>query len=126
MTAAEGDNIGLQQDNDYVWVHNCDLFYGDAGSDADQIKGDGALDCKNSTYITFSYNHFWDNGKASLLGLSEGTTSGLYITYHHNWFDHSDSRHPRVRYYSAHIYNNYYDGNSKYGAGSTLGSSVFR
>ncbi|MFC4475717.1 T9SS type A sorting domain-containing protein [Flavobacterium chungangensis] len=120
-----GDNVGMQQDNDHVWVHNCDLFYGNAGSDADQIKGDGALDNKTSTYITMSYNHFWDNGKASLLGLSEGTTSGLYVTYHHNWFDHSDSRHPRVRYYSAHIYNNYYDGVSKYGAGSTLGSSLF-
>ena len=120
-----GDDFGLQQDNDHVWVHNCDMFYGDAGSDADQIKGDGALDNKNSTYITFSYNHFWDNGKASLLGLSEGTTTGLYITYHHNWFDHSDSRHPRVRYYSAHVYNNYYDGNAKYGVGSTMGSSVF-
>lgn len=120
-----GDDFGLQQDNDHIWLHNCDMFYGDAGSDADQIKGDGALDNKNSTYITFSYNHFWDNGKASLLGLSEGTTTGLYITYHHNWFDHSDSRHPRVRYYSAHVYNNYYDGNAKYGIGSTLGSSVF-
>ncbi|WP_281634508.1 T9SS type A sorting domain-containing protein [Flavobacterium luteolum] len=120
-----GDNVGMQQDNDHVWVHNCDLFYGNAGSDADQIKGDGALDNKTSTYITMSYNHFWDNGKASLLGLSEGTTSGLYVTYHHNWFDHSDSRHPRVRYYSAHIYNNYYDGVSKYGAGSTMGSSLF-
>lgn len=120
-----GDDFGLQQDNDHIWLHNCDMFYGDAGSDADQIKGDGALDNKNSTYITFSYNHFWDSGKASLLGLSEGTTTGLYITYHHNWFDHSDSRHPRVRYYSAHVYNNYYDGNSKYGVGSTMGSSVF-
>jgi len=123
--SSEGDNIGLQQNNDYVWVHNCDLFYGDAGSDADQVKGDGAMDCKKSTYVTFSYNHFWDSGKSNLLGLSEGTTAGLYITYHHNWYDHSDSRHPRVRYYSAHVYNNYYDGNSKYGVGSTLGSSVF-
>ena len=120
-----GDNIGLQQDNDHIWVHNCDLFYGNAGSDADQIKGDGALDNKGSTYITFSYNHFWDSGKASLLGLSEGGPAGLYITYHHNWFDHSDSRHPRVRFYSAHVYNNYYDGNSKYGVGSTENSSVF-
>jgi pectate lyase len=120
-----GDNVGMQQDNDHVWVHNCDLFYGDAGSDADQIKGDGAMDNKGSTYITLAYNHFWDSGKASLLGLSEGTTAGLYITYHHNWFDHSDSRHPRVRYYSAHIYNNFFDGNSKYGSGSTLGSSLF-
>ena len=120
----EGDNVGLQQDNEHIWVHNCDMFYGDAGSDADQIKGDGALDCKKSNYVTFSYNHFWDNGKCNLLGLSEGSTD-YYITYHHNWYDHSDSRHPRVRYYSAHVYNNYYDGNAKYGVGSTLGSSVF-
>ena len=125
VNSGEGDNIGLQQDNKYIWVHNTDHFYGMPGSDADQFKGDGSLDCKKSTYVTFSYNHFWDNGKSNLLGLSEGTTDSLYITYHHNWYDHSDSRHPRVRYYSAHVYNNYYDGNSKYGVGSTLGSSVF-
>jgi pectate lyase len=125
VNSSEGDNISLQQENDYVWVHNLDLFYGHAGSDADQIKGDGAMDVKRSTYVTISYNHFWDTGKSNLLGLSEGTTSGLFITYHHNWYDHSDSRHPRVRYYSAHVYNNYYDGIAKYGVGSTLGSSVF-
>lgn len=125
VDSSEGDNYTLQQSCDHVWVHNCDSFYGMAGSDSDQAKGDGALDCKKSTYITFSYNHFWDNGKCNLLGLSEGTTEDLYITYHHNWYDHSDSRHPRVRYYSAHVYNNYYDGNAKYGIGSTLGSSIF-
>ena len=125
VDSAEGDNVSLQQSNKNVWVHNCDMFYGAPGGDADQKKGDGALDCKKSTYVTFSYNHFWDSGKCNLLGLSEGTTSDLYITYHHNWYDHSDSRHPRCRYYSAHIYNNYYDGNSKYGAGACLGSSLF-
>ena len=123
--SGEGDNIGLQQDNEYVWIHHCDFFYGHAGSDSDQAKGDGALDCKRSTYVTFSYNHFWDTGKSNLLGLSESGTEGLYITYHHNWYDHSDSRHPRVRFYSAHVYNNYYDGIAKYGVGSTMGSSVF-
>jgi pectate lyase len=123
--STNGDDFGLQQDNDHIWIHNNEMYYGDAGSDADQIKGDGAMDVKLSTYVTISYNHFVDNGKCSLLGLSEGTTTGLYITYHHNWFDHSDSRHPRVRYYSAHVYNNYYDGIAKYGAGSTLGSSLF-
>lgn len=129
VNSGEGDNIGLQQNNAYIWVHHNDFFYGDAGSDADQAKGDGALDCKKSSYVTFSYNHFWDNGKSNLLGLSEKVYSydatDYYITYHHNWYDHSDSRHPRVRYYNAHVYNNYYDGNAKYGAGSTLGSSVF-
>lgn len=125
VDSAEGDNVSLQQSCKNVWVHNCDMFYGAAGGDADQAKGDGALDCKKSTYVTFSYNHFWDSGKCNLLGLSEGTTSDLFITYHHNWYDHSDSRHPRCRYYSAHVYNNYYDGNSKYGAGACLGASVF-
>lgn len=123
--SSEGDDCGLQQSTDHIWVHNCDFFYGDAGSDTDQAKGDGALDCKKSTYITFSYNHFYDNGKCNLLGLSEGTTDDLYVTYHHNWYDHSDSRHPRVRYYSAHVYNNYYDGNAKYGIGATMGASIF-
>lgn len=122
--AGEGDNVGLQQDNDYVWVHHNDLFYGSAGGDADQAKGDGAMDAKKSNYVTMSYNHFWDTGKSNLLGLSEGPNPG-FVTYHHNWYDHSDSRHPRIRYFTVHVYNNYYDGNSKYGIGSTLGSSVF-
>ena len=122
--SSEGDNCGLQQGNDHVWVHNCDFFYGDAGSDADQVKGDGALDTKTSTYITHSYNHFWDNGKCNLQGMKSEKEEN-YITYHHNWYDHSDSRHPRIRTCSVHSYNNYFDGNAKYGVGVTLGASAF-
>ena len=120
----EGDDVGLQQDNDHVWVHNCDFFYGHAGSDVDQKKGDGALDTKTSTYVTHSYNHFYDTGKSNLQGMKSETTSN-YITYHHNWYDHADSRCPRIRTCTVHVYNNYYDGNSKYGIGATMGSSVF-
>lgn len=122
--SGEGDDIGLQQNNDHVWVHNCDLFYGDAGSDADQAKGDGALDTKTSTYITHSYNHFWDSGKCNLQGMKSEKAENC-ITYHHNWYDHSDSRHPRIRTCTVHIYNNYYDGNAKYGVGVTMGASAF-
>ena len=122
--SSEGDDVGLQQADDHCWVHNCDMFYGDAGSDADQVKGDGALDTKKSTYITHSYNHFWDNGKCNLQGANTSDTSN-YITYHHNWYDHSDSRHPRVRVATVHVYNNYYDGNAKYGIGSTSDSDIF-
>ncbi|WP_299518759.1 pectate lyase, partial [uncultured Flavobacterium sp.] len=124
LTASgEGDNIGLQQDNDYVWVHNNDLFYGNPGGASDQAKGDGALDVKRSGNVTISYNHFWDTGKSNLLG--NGSETPRLLTYHHNWYDHSDSRHPRVRSHTVHIYNNFYDGVSKYGAGSTLASSLF-
>lgn len=122
--SSEGDDCGLQQSNDHIWVHNCDFFYGDAGSDADQAKGDGALDTKTSTYVTHSYNHFWDNGKCNLQGMKSESTEN-YITYHHNWYDHSDSRHPRIRTCTVHIYNNYYDGNAKYGVGVTMGASAF-
>lgn len=121
----EGDNVSAEQDNDHIWVHNCDLFYGQEGTDDDQKKGDGMLDCKKSDWVTFSYNHFWDSGKSCLLGLEENSNE-YHATYHHNWFDHSDSRHPRVRYYTTHVYNNYYDGNSKYGIGGAAGgASIF-
>ncbi len=119
------DGISLDTNNNYVWVHNCDFFYGKTGSDSDQAKGDGTLDVKdNSQYNTYSYNHFWDSGKASLCGM-KSEAGPNYITYHHNWFDHSDSRHPRIRTMSVHVYNNYFDGNAKYGIGVTSGASCF-
>ncbi len=119
------DGISLDTDNFNCWVHNCDIFYGqDRGGD--QKKGDGSLDVKSgSDYCTFSYNHFWDSGKSSLCGMKEDSYQGWHMTYHHNWFDHSDSRHPRIRGDQVHIYNNYYDGNSKYGVGVTTGGSAF-
>ena len=122
--SSEGDSVSLASDNYHVWVHNCDFFYGDAGSDADQAKGDGALDTKVSQYVTYSYNHFWDCGKVHLNGNGDETVN--YITYHHNWYDHCDSRMPRVRVSdSIHVYNNFFDGISKYCVGATTGCSIF-
>lgn len=120
----DGDGVSLKEDH-YVWVHNNDYFYGDAGGDGDQAKGDGSMDLKDdSQYITVSYNHFWDSGKMSLCGM-HSETGDNWITYHHNWFDHSDSRHPRIRRMSVHVYNNYFDGNAKYGVGVTSGGNAF-
>jgi len=119
------DAVSMDTDNSNLWIHNLDLFYGRPGGAADQKKGDGTLDIKgDSKYSTLSYNHMWDNGKSSLCGMTSESGPN-YLTYHHNWFDHSDSRHPRIRTMSVHIYNNYYDGNSKYGVGATSGSDVF-
>ena len=120
----DGDGITLKQSVG-VWVHNNDIFYGNAGSDGDQAKGDGSMDLKdNSQYVTISYNHFWDSGKMSLCGMKSESGEN-WITYHHNWFDHSDSRHPRIRTMSVHVYNNYYDGNAKYGVGAAKDSEAF-
>ena len=123
-------NQGSSYDNmeikgtQHIWVHNNDYFYGEKGS-GDHGKGDGSLDSKDgASFCTFSYNHFHDTGKSNLCGMKSETVDNL-ICYHHNWFDHSDSRHPRVRTSSVHVWNNYYDGVAKYGVGVTMGASVF-
>ena len=118
------DGVSLDTKNCNIWVHNMDIFYGSTGGDSDQAKGDGSVDIKGaSTNVTVSYVHFWDSGKCSLCGMSD--SAEFLVTYHHNWFEHSDSRHPRIRVASVHIYNNYFDGNAKYGVGTTKGSSAF-
>lgn len=133
-TKVEMRNIGLVNFNDdgiqlkgtqHAWIHHNDFFYGNAGSAADQKKGDGSLDVKDdSRYCTFSYNHFWDSGKTSLCGMKSESGSN-FISYDHNWFDHSDSRHPRVRTMTVHVWNNYYDGVSKIGVGAVKGADIF-
>lgn len=119
------DAMSLDTNNSHVWIHNMDLFYGKKGGAADQAKGDGTVDIKgDSKYVTVAYNRFWDNGKASMCGMKSETGEN-WITYHHNWFDHSDSRMARVRTMSVHMYNNYYQHCDVYGVGATSGSSVF-
>lgn len=121
---AMDDGVSLDTNNSNIWVHHMDLFYGRA-SGGDHIKGDGSIDVKtDSKFVTIDNCHFWDTGKTSMCGMNKETGPN-YITYHHNWFDHSDSRHARVRTMSVHLWNNYYDGCAKYGIGATMGCSVF-
>ena len=120
------DAVSLDTDNRHIWIHNIDFFYGKPGKDADQVKGDGSIDIKyRSADITIAFNHFFDSGKVMGCGGATGEDVNLRITYHHNWFDHADSRCPRLHYVTAHIYNNYYDGVSVYGIGNTSETSAF-
>ncbi len=116
------DGISFDNTNEHLWGHNLDIFYGE-NKGGDKAKGDGAFDVKKTLYATVSANHYWDAGKCNLNSNGDQVD---YVTYHHNWFDHSDSRHPRVRVSQhLHVFNNYYDGNSKYGVGATTASCVF-
>ena len=118
------DGISLDTDNSNIWVHHMDMFYGKHGS-GDHDKGDGQVDVKSdSKYVTVSYCHYWDTGKTNMFGM-KSESGPNYISYDHNWFDHSDSRHPRVRTMSVHVWNNYFDNVAKYGVGATSGASVF-
>jgi len=121
----DGDAVSLEGHNHNTWVHHCDFFYGIPGRADDQIKGDGSIDMKyDSSFITISHNHFFDSGKTTFAG-GEHEEGPVYFTYHHNWFDHADSRVPRLTNATAHIYNNYMDGNHGMGVLATEGSCAF-
>ena len=123
MRYFKDDGVSIQSDNTNLWIHNNDFFYG-AQKGGDKSKGDGSTDIKDSQWCTVSYNHYWDSGKANLFG--NGDDKIDYISYHHNFLDHSDSRHPRVRSAQrVHVYNNYYRGVGKYGVGAARKSSIF-
>ena len=121
------DGISVTSNGKHLWLHNNDIFYGSTGKDADQVKGDGAIDIKLSQYCTVSYTHFFDCGKCSLLDANAKSENWVdQLTYHHNWFDHTDQRNPRCRNGRMfHVYNNYFDGNALYGIGMACGSSTF-
>ncbi|MEV0151051.1 MULTISPECIES: pectate lyase [unclassified Nonomuraea] len=119
ITGATDDLINVQMFSHHIWIDHNDLSDGD----------DGAVDIKRgSDFVTVSWNRFHDHDKTLLLGHDE--TAGpqdigrLRVTYHHNYFDGSDQRHPRVRFSAlVHVYNNYYRGNS-YGIASTYDAAV--
>ncbi|MEV4515306.1 family 16 glycoside hydrolase [Dactylosporangium sp. NPDC049525] len=96
------DSVNVQCYSHHVWVdHN--TFY---------PAYDGSVDVKRgSDLVTVSYNRFAGTDKSMLLGHSDGNgaqdTGYLHVTYHHNWLDGSNTRHPRVRFGYAHVYANY-------------------
>jgi pectate lyase len=91
---------------------------------------DGAIDVKRaSDYVTVSWNRVFNHEKTMLLGHSDDNASEdrgrLRVTYHHNWFDGTNSRHPRVRFGNpVHVYNNYYNNIGDYGVASTQEACV--
>ncbi len=114
------DAINVQTSATNIWIdHNS--FTGGK---------DGAVDIKRgSDFVTVSWNRVFNHDKSMLLGHSDDNGSQdrghLRVTYHHNWFDASTQRHPRVRFGNpVHVYNNYYRNNSGYGVASTEGAGV--
>ncbi|GAB3801938.1 pectate lyase family protein [Micromonospora zhanjiangensis] len=114
------DAINVQSSATNVWIDHNTFSNG----------YDGAVDIKRgSDFVTVSWNHVFNHDKSMLLGHSDDNaaedTGHLRVTYHHNWFDASTQRHPRVRFGNpVHVYNNYYYKNSGYGVASTMSAGV--
>jgi pectate lyase len=114
------DAVNVQDASTRVWIDHNTFSNGN----------DGAVDIKRaSDFITVSWNRFFDHDKTMLLGHSDGNGSQdrghLRVTYHHNWFDGTNQRHPRVRFGNpVHVYNNYYSNIGSYGVASTIEAGV--
>jgi len=96
------DSVNIQCYSHHVWVDHCTF----------NAATDGSLDVKRgSDLVTVSWNRFVSTDKTMLLGHSEDNGEQdrgfLRVTYHHNWFDDTATRTPRVRFGFAHVFNNY-------------------
>jgi pectate lyase len=115
----DDDAVNIQNESKNIWVDHCSFSNG----------ADGCVDVKRgSDYVTVSWNKFSNHQKTCLLGHSNSNGSQdkghLRVTYHHNYFNGTGSRHPRVRFSAlCHVYNNYYVGND-YGVASTCEAEV--
>lgn len=106
FTGAADDSINIQCYSHHIWIdHNTFT----AGTD-------GSVDVKRgSDLVTVSWNRFTGTDKTMLLGHSADNGAQdrgyLRVTYHHNFFDSTNTRTPRVRFGLAHVFNNYVSSN---------------
>ncbi|MEV6302280.1 pectate lyase [Actinoplanes sp. NPDC051861] len=119
FTDADDDSISVTNGAHHVWIDHNEFGPG----------YDGSLDIKRkSTQVTVSWNVFRGTDKSMLLGHSDNYREDigyLRVSYHHNFFDGSNQRHPRVRFGEpVHIYNNYYRNVGLYGVASTENAGV--
>ncbi|MFD9036877.1 polysaccharide lyase family 1 protein [Streptomyces bottropensis] len=120
FTNAEDDAINVGQDSHHIWIDHNEFV----------APLDGAVDVvRGAQYVTVSWNWFNKTDKSMLLGHSDGNgaqdAGKLKVSIHHNFFDGSRQRHPRVRFGEpVHVYNNYYKGNAVYGVASTMNAGV--
>jgi len=116
----DDDAINVQESATNIWIDHNTFSNG----------FDGAVDIKRgSDFVTVSWNRVFNHDKSMLLGHSDDNGSQdighLRVTYHHNFFDASTQRHPRVRFGNpVHVYNNLYSNVGGYGVASTMNAGV--
>jgi pectate lyase len=131
------DNISLTGAT-HVWVDHSEFHDGAHPDSAQPLYfgrpfqiHDGALDITNaSDLVTVSWNRFIAHDKVMLIGSSDSAAADrgkLRVTIHHNMFDRTVQRGPRVRFGQVHVYNNLYvvDGTLGYAWGVGIESQIF-
>jgi pectate lyase len=101
---APDDNISIWWGSSNVWIDHC-TFKSAVDSNCDITR--------QANYVTLSWNRFENVGAkgVSIVGGSDtlpDDANYLRVTYHHNFFNGTAGRNPRMRYGIVHIFNNYY------------------
>jgi pectate lyase len=126
------DGINIQAaDNEatghHIWIDHCTFTDIPPSGYPASSSTDGALDVTHTAaYITLSWNRFENHDKTMLIGHSNSQTSdtAMKITVHHNWFNGTGQRHPRVRFGKVHVFNNHFSNNTLYGVSSNMEADV--
>lgn len=121
--ADNGADAVSMQECDGMWIDHCTFTSQNQTKDYE----DGSTDITHATKnVTVSWCRYIKTQKSCLVGHSNSasTDAAITATFHHNWFDGSSSRHPRVRFGNVHVYNNLFDGCTTYGVGSAYGAKV--
>lgn len=111
------DAIQIIRDARTIWVDHVTL----------ESFPDGLLDItRGGTDITVSWSHFRNHDKVMLIGADKAHTGDtvIRVTLHHNWFQRTTQRHPRLRYGRVHVFNNYYERWGSYAIGSSQRGEV--
>jgi pectate lyase len=117
--SSSDDSINVRCYSHNVWIDHNTFFE----------SKDGSVDIKRgSDWVTVSWNHFVGTDKTMILGHDDGNVEQdagrLHVTYHHNWFEDTVQRHPRVRFGHAHVFNNYVQRPGSYFVGAGVQSHI--
>ena len=112
------DALKINQETHHIWIDHVTM----------SNYEDGLLDItRGSNYITVSWSHFKNHDKVMLIGHVDNEPldkGALKVSVHHNWFDGTHQRHPRVRQGWVHVYNNYFSKLEIYGIVSANNAQV--
>jgi len=112
------DAIRLDVGSYNVWIDHCSFSHYEDGL-IDVIEG--------ATDVTISWSHFFDHNRVMLFGstIDDTAAANMRVTLHHNWFDHTITYQPRIRYGFVHMFNNFLDSWQDYGVAASQDSKLF-
>jgi pectate lyase len=124
----DGINIG-EPETHHIWVDHCTVG-NPTTMPADHEHPDGGIDIKTgASYVTISWCKYRNSWKTGLVGHSDSNGSEdlgkLKVTYFGNYFFHTNSRNPRVRFGNVHVLNNLEEQVQLYGIAAANTSQVY-